>query len=102
MIFKYKGIDEAGNRVSDKVEALSLGEAKSKLKADKIIYESIQEESVSIFDALNVSMRYKIKPKELASLSRELSMYIRSGITIVSALKIMQTHYEKNRKMRLF
>ncbi|MDK9692637.1 MAG: type II secretion system F family protein [Sulfurimonas sp.] len=102
MIFKYKGIDEAGNRVSDKVEALSLSEAKSKLKANKIIYESIQEESVSIFDALNVSMRYKIKPKELASLSRELSMYIRSGITIVSALKIMQTHYEKNRKMRLF
>jgi len=102
MIFKYKGIDEAGNRVSDKVEALSLSEAKSKLKANKIIYESIQEENVSIFDALNVSMRYKIKPKELASLSRELSMYIRSGITIVSALKIMQTHYEKNRKMRLF
>lgn len=102
MIFKYKGIDEAGNRVSDKVEALSLSEAKSKLKANKIIYESIQEESVSIFDALNLSMRYKIKPKELASLSRELSMYIRSGITIVSALKIMQTHYEKNRKMRLF
>jgi len=102
MIFKYKGIDETGSKVSDKVEALSLNEAKSKLKANKIIYESIQEESASIFDALSVSMRYKIKPKELSSLSRELSMYIRSGITIVSALKIVQTHYEKNKKMKLF
>ncbi|MBA3026565.1 MAG: type II secretion system F family protein [Sulfurimonas sp.] len=102
MIFKYKGIDEEGNKVSDKIEALSLSEAKSKLKANKIIYESIKEESVSIFDALSVSMRYKIKPKELSSLSRELSMYIRSGITIVSALKIVQTHYEKNKKMKLF
>lgn len=102
MIFKYKGIDEAGNRVGDKVEALSMIEAKSKLKASKIIYESIEEENGSIFDALSVSMRYKIKPKELASLSRELSMYIRSGITIVAALKIVQTHYEKNKKMKLF
>jgi type IV pilus assembly protein PilC len=102
MIFKYKGIDEAGNKVSDKIEALSLNEAKSKLKANKIIYETIKEESASLFDALSVSMRYKIKPKELSSLSRELSMYIRSGISIVSALKIVQTHYEKNKKMKLF
>jgi general secretion pathway protein F/type IV pilus assembly protein PilC len=29
-------------------------------------------------------------------------MYIRSGITIVAALKIIQTHYEKNKKMKLF
>lgn len=102
MIFKYKGIDEEGNKVSDKVEAFSLSDAKSKLKASKIIYESIKEENASIFDSLSVSMRYKIKPKDLSSLSRELSMYIRSGITIVSALKIVQTHYEKNKKMKLF
>ena len=102
MIFKYKGVDEFGKKVSDKIEASSLREAKAKLKAKKIIYQSINEDSPSIFENLDFSRKYKIPPKELSSLSRELSMYIRAGITIVSALKIVQTHYEKNKKMKLF
>ncbi len=102
MIYKFKGIDSLGAKVNDKVEALSLEEAKQKLKLKKIIYQSIEEESPSIFSNFDFSMKYKIPAKELASLSRELSMYIRSGITIVSALKIVRTHYEKNKKMKLF
>jgi len=102
MIFKYKGIDSNGKKVSDKLEALTLSEAKSKIKAKKIIYQTIEEESPSFFENIDFSMKYKIPAKELASLSRELSMYIRSGISIVSALKIVQTHYENNKKMKLF
>ena len=102
MIFKYKGINELGKNVKDKIEATNLGEAKSKLKANSIIIQTIQEEMPSIFADIDFSRKYKIPPKELSSLSRELSMYIRSGITIVSAIKIVQTHYEKNKKMKLF
>ncbi|MFK5937064.1 MAG: type II secretion system F family protein [Sulfurimonas sp.] len=102
MIFKYKGINSEGKNVSDKVEALSLDQAKSKLKAQKIIYKNIEEDLPSLFDKLEFSRKYKISSKELSSLSRELSMYIRSGITIVSALKIIQSHYDKNKKLKLF
>jgi len=102
MIYKFKGIDESGKKVTQKIEAISLDEAKSKIKAKKIIYQSIKEETPSFFDNINFSRKYKIPPKELAALSRELSMYIRSGITIVSALKIIQTHYDNNAKMKLF
>jgi len=102
MIFKFKGIDANGVKVSDKLEAISLEEAKQKLKAKKIIYQNIKEESPSLFSSFDFNVKYKIPAKELASLSRELSMYIRSGITIVSALKIVKTHYEKNKKMKLF
>ena len=102
MIFKFKGIDSNGEKVNDKIEALSLKEAKQKLRANKIIYQQIDEDSPSVFSNLDFSVKYKIPAKELSSLSRELSMYIRSGITIVSALKIVQTHYEKNKKMKLF
>jgi len=102
MIFKYKGINSDGKRVSEKVEALSLDEAKTKLRVKKIIYQSISEDTPAFYENINFSRKYKIPPKELAGLSRELSMYIRSGITIVSALKIIQTHYEKNKKMKLF
>ncbi|PHS56722.1 MAG: hypothetical protein COB17_08435 [Sulfurimonas sp.] len=102
MIYKYKGIDEFGSKVKDKVEASSLAEAKSKLKAKKVIYQSLSEDSPAFYENINFSTKYKISVKELSSLSRELSMYIRSGVSIVSALKIVKTHYENNKKMKLF
>ena len=102
MIFKYRGIGEDGKKVSEKIEADSLAEAKSKVKAKKIIYQSISEETPSLFEGVDFSRKYKVPAKELSALSRELSMYIRSGISIVSALKIVQTHYEENKKMKLF
>lgn len=102
MIYKYKGIDALGIKVSSKVEASSLQEAKNKLKSVNILYQSIKEESELLFQGWSFNLKYKIPPKELSSLSREISMYIRSGISIVSALKIVQTHYENNKKMKLF
>jgi general secretion pathway protein F/type IV pilus assembly protein PilC len=102
VIFKYRGIDAEGKKVSDKVEATSIEEAKSKLKSKKIIYQSIDEDSLAFYERFDFSRKYKIPAKELSSLSRELAMYIRSGISIVSALKIVQSHYENNKKMKLF
>lgn len=102
MIFKYKGITQEGKKVSERVEALSIAEARSKLKAKGIIYQSLKEDAPAFYERFDFSTKYKIPPKELASLSRELSMYIRSGISIVAALKIVQSHYEKNKKMKLF
>jgi len=102
MIFKYSGIDEFGKKVQDKIEALSLKEAKSKIKAKKIIYQKIEEETPSFLDSIHFSRKYHVSAKELSSLSRELAIYIRSGVSIVSALKVVQTHYENNKKMKLF
>ena len=102
MIFKYKGIDTEGKRVKDRVEAVSIEEARVKLKSSGIIYQSLQEEKPAFYEGFSLFSKYKIPPKELSALSRELSMYIRSGISIVSALKIVQTHYANNKKMKLF
>ncbi|MFA5233631.1 MAG: type II secretion system F family protein [Sulfurimonas sp.] len=102
MIYRFVGIEEGGKKVRDKIEASSFEEAKSKLRAKKIIYETLSEESKAIFENFSFSPKYKIPPKELSLLSRELSMYIRSGISIVAALKIIQTHYVQNKKMKLF
>ncbi len=102
MIFKYRGIDADGTRVNQKVEAVSLLEAKNKLKVKKILYTSIEEDTPSFFSKFDFGRKYRVSPKDLSALSRELSMYIRSGISIVSALKIVQSHYENNKKMKLF
>ena len=102
MIFKYKGINQEGKKVSDRVEAISLEEARLRIKSSGIIYQSLEEDEPAFYEKFDFSSKYKIPPNELSALSRELSMYIRSGITIVSALKIVKTHYEKNKKMKLF
>jgi general secretion pathway protein F/type IV pilus assembly protein PilC len=102
MIFSYRGINAEGKRVKSTVEASTLTEAKAKIKANKIIIESIKEQTTSLLDMLSFSFKYEIPPKELSALSRELSMYIRSGISIVSAIKIVQNHYQKHKKMSLF
>jgi len=102
LIYAYKGITAEGKRVKDKIEAESLEQAKAKLKSAKIIYESIKEERASFLDGVSFSRKYRISNQELSQLSRELSMYIRSGITIVSAIKIVSNHYESNKKISLF
>jgi len=102
MIFSYKGIDAQGKKVSNKIEATSIEEAKSKLKAQGIIYKTVQEEAPSLLSGLNFSRRYRISPNELSQLSRELAMYIRSGISIVGALKIIQSQYLHKKKLYLF
>jgi len=102
MIFAYKGINAEGKKVSNKIEAASLQEAKSKLKAQGVIYRSLEEEAPSLFSGVNFSRRYRISPNELSQLSRELAMYIRSGISIVGALKIIQSQYLHKKKIYLF
>ncbi|NPA65814.1 MAG: type II secretion system F family protein [Epsilonproteobacteria bacterium] len=101
MIFRYKGIDKTGAKVKDKIEASSIQEAKSKLKLQGILYTDIKEERGSSL-SFSLKRRYKITPKELANISRELAMYLRSGISLPQALKIMQQQYTHNKKLALF
>ena len=102
MIFKYKGIDRTGKNVSERLEASNLEELKAKLKTKGVIYSSIKEDSYPFYESFKIKKRYKISAKELAHLSRELAMYIHSGMSIVSALKVVQTHYQQNKRLKLF
>ena len=101
MIYKYKGINQDGKKVKDKVEASSLAEAKVKLKNDGIIYTDIKELKANTFN-FSFKRKTNISPKTLSNLSRELAMYIRSGISIVQALKIVKNHYTNDKKTELF
>ncbi len=102
MIFVYKGIDKNGKKIKDKIEALSLEEAKKRLSSKGVIYNSIKEDFRFAFNRFALKKRYKISTKELSSLSRELSMYLKAGITIVNAIKIVANQYKKDKRMSLF
>lgn len=99
MIFKYTGVNNKGEKVSSKLEANTIEEAKSRLKAQKIIYKSLKQENTPLF---KLQKTYSIKSSELASLSRDISLYLRSGISLVNAVNLSLNQYSSNKKIKLF
>ncbi len=103
MIFKYKGIDKrSGKSVKGVIEANDLQEAKSRLFAKNILFTSIQESSASLFDRFSFQRRSSISNLELATLSRDLAIYLRAGIPIANALRLAQNQYAGNKKIYNF
>ncbi len=102
MIFAYKGIDKNGKKIKSTIEAPSLDEAKKKLSSKGIIYSSLKEDIRLFSNLLGGKKRYKIDLKTLSTISRELSMYLKAGITIVNAIRIISNQYKKDKKLSLF
>ena len=103
MIFKYKGIDKkSGKSVKGVIEAQDLSDAKKRLHAQNILFTSIKEASVSLFDKISLKKRAKITSLELATLSRDLAIYMNAGIPIANALRLAQNQYSSNKKIYNF
>ena len=102
MLFKYKGYDQAGTKVKSIIEASNIKEAKLKLKAKKIIYTSIKQNTFD-FDKLSLFKKaYKIDPMALSGISRDLSIYLNSGISLLNAIKLINERYKKDKKLNPF
>lgn len=102
MIFAYRGFDTGGNRVKSRIEAASVDEARKKLKNSGILYEQLSPETGLWRFFTTLQRRTAIAPRELARLSHELATYMRSGMTIVDALRVVQTRCKDEKKLALF
>jgi len=103
MIFKYKGIDKkSGKSVKGVIEAADIQEAKSRLLSKNILFTSIKESSAGLFDKISFKRRSSISNLELATLSRDLAIYLRAGIPIANALRLAQNQYAGNKKIYNF
>ena len=88
MIFRYVGYDKSGNKVKARIEANSIDEAKKKLKARGIIYESIKEVKKSFLDNIDFNSSSKIPADKLSQLTKNLAIYLKSGIPILKVIKL--------------
>lgn len=91
MLYKYKGIDRSGKRVKGTISASSQEEAGQKLKSQGILYESLKESRDFSFGSL---MKRDMSGGMLSNFSRELSSYLGSGMTIATALKLMENQHK--------
>ena len=102
MVFKYKGLDAEGKKANGLIEAADLEDAKRRIKNKGVFYTSIKEEGKPLFANFSFKRKKSLKPTELAVLSRDLSIYLKSGISIVNALRLATNQYSKNPKLSNF
>lgn len=93
MRIKYLGRDREGNPVSGEIEVENLNEARDILQSRGIYIIDIKELKKKEF------VIQKLKSQELIFFSRQLSLLLRSGVTIIQALEIIQENV-KNKNFR--
>ena len=102
MFFKYIGYDQFGKKVSDKIEAADIISAKLKIKQKRIVLEEIKDNAENLFDFFNVQRKYKIPALQLASVSKDLSIYLNAGISLPNAIKLINERYRTDKKLNPF
>jgi general secretion pathway protein F/type IV pilus assembly protein PilC len=99
MLFKYKGFNATGEKVKGTINANSVEEAGAKLRAKNIYYETLYE--AKEFSLSNITQK-EIPIEVLANFSKELSSYIGSGMTILTAIRLMENQHANEKKYLSF
>ncbi len=102
MLFKYIGFDKNGKKVTSKIESTSLLIAKQQLKQKKIIYTFIKEDKYSFFEKIFLHRKSKLKSLVLSTITRDLSIYLNSGISLLNAMKLLSQRYTHDKKLNSF
>ena len=89
MFFKYKAYNKTGKKISGKIEADDIKTAKQKLN-DLIIIEIKPTKNFN----LNFSFSKKIPKIKLAKLFTTIGLYLKSGITLINAIKLTKNQQE--------
>ncbi len=99
MLFKYKGITKKGKNVSGTVEASTIDEAKQKLKNQGIFYRSITTtREISLKSLTQKEMDGPL----LSSFAKELSSYLNSGMSILTAIRLIQDQHQSEKSYHSF
>ncbi len=101
MQYKYKGLTKEGKKVKGVLVASNINEAKQILKSKGIFYQSLEEggSSTSVLSSLK---KRPMSGSLMSAFSKELSSYIDSGMTIVTALKLMHNQHKNEKKYASF
>ncbi len=101
MQYKYKGITKDGKRAKGVITANSLSEAKQILKAKGVFYQSLEEGGSTTSLFANLKKR-PMSGALMSAFSKELASYIDSGMTIVTALKLMHNQHKGEKRYASF
>lgn len=95
MLFKYKGFDKTGKKVKGTVTASSVEEAGQKLRNSGIYHEGLTASKEFSLDAFS---KRQMPTDLLSTFSKELSSYLNSGMTILTAIKLLENQHEGEKR----
>ncbi len=95
MLFKYKGFDKTGKKVKGTVTASSVEEAGQKLRNEGIYHEGLTSTKEFSFEAFS---KRQMPGDLLSTFSKELSSYLNSGMTILTAIKLLENQHEGEKR----
>ena len=99
MLFKYKGFDKAGKKVKGTVTAASVEEAAQKLRTQNIYHEGLTPTKEFSLEAFS---KRQMPGELLSTFSKELSSYLNSGMTILTAIKLLENQHEGEKRYDSF
>lgn len=103
LLYEYVAKDPEGNIVKNYAEAFSRVEVHSYLLSEGYEVYSIKTNWwIRFLHAQSVGNKTKIKTKDLIFLLTQLSTYLKAGITLVEALRILSRQYKKKSYQRIF
>lgn len=95
-IFQYKAIDRTGKEIKDSVNAESIIQAKSKIRASGIMLVDIKEKKSKSGKKVSFSFGSKVGVSDLAMMTRQLATLVKAKIQIVEALSALQEQVDND------
>ncbi|WP_457592274.1 type II secretion system F family protein [Hydrogenimonas sp.] len=94
MTFRYKGYDASGKRLKGIITASGIEEAKEQLRHSGVLVETI--------GARLTLFARELPPPLTVALGRNLSLYLKAGISLPRGLHLIAENYPKNSKQYNF
>lgn len=91
--FNWKGKDKSGNPGKGKIDAVSIAEAKAKLRKSGILSPKVSKQSISLFSNKDKA----IKPVDIAFFTRQMATMMKSGVPLLQGLEITAGGIEKEK-----
>jgi len=98
----YKGIDASGVSIKGVIEASNVDEAKKKLKGQGILFSDISMQEQSLFALLSLFKQKNLPSSVLATLSRDLAVYLNAGVPLIRALALLKHQSSANNRLEHF
>jgi type IV pilus assembly protein PilC len=93
-VFVYNGSNRRGQVVKGEISAMSIVEAKNQLRRQGISAKKVKKLAKPLFGGGE-----KIKPVDIALLSRQIATMLSAGVTIIQTINMIASGHA-NRKMR--
>ncbi len=92
--YSWKGVSRDGRRTSGELRGVSSAEIRAQLKAQGVIPKNVRKKSAPLFTS-----EKKIKPMDIAMVTRQIATMLTAGVPIVTTLELLGKGHEKP-KMR--